>query len=247
VSAIESPFAIWRTSHRTPTTALTPFAMTPVVDQAARGDRESSPAQVPDGRTVGGVLREVSDVLASSGARALEVSGVASHSLAPARRSAMIALLVHVDDIEGCVDDLEVSGFDIERTDPPRRLRAFGHALPVDIFRSIGNFHLDQEMLARSLAIQDEDIPIRTVGPEDLLVIKALADSEQRSQDWHDALDVIARCDLDWSYLAERARRVGPRRVLSLLLYAESIDLSVPTDVVEDLFATLHPTPKGNG
>jgi hypothetical protein len=38
----------------------------------------------------------------------------------------------------------------------------------------------------------------------------------------------------------ERARSTGPRRLLSLLLYAESNDLAVPTRVVESLFDTVH-------
>jgi hypothetical protein len=38
----------------------------------------------------------------------------------------------------------------------------------------------------------------------------------------------------------ERARSAGPRRLLSLLLYAESNDLPVPTRVIESLFDTVH-------
>jgi len=38
----------------------------------------------------------------------------------------------------------------------------------------------------------------------------------------------------------ERARSAGPRRLLSLLLYAESNDLAVPTRVIELLFGTVH-------
>ena len=41
--------------------------------------------------------------------------------------------------------------------------------------------------------------------------------------------------DLDWDYLERRARR-APRRVLSLLIYAQSIDLFVPNRVIRSLF-----------
>jgi hypothetical protein len=80
--------------------------------------------------------------------------------------------------------------------------------------------------------------------PEDLVVIKAVAASEQATRHWHDALALIARCDLDWDYLVDRARQTGPRRVLSLLLYAESNDLPVPAEMTELLFAAVHPNPE---
>jgi len=48
---------------------------------------------------------------------------------------------------------------------------------------------------------------------------------------------VLASRELDWPYLVERARR-GPRRILSLLLYAQSIDLAVPDRVIEELWTT---------
>jgi hypothetical protein len=52
---------------------------------------------------------------------------------------------------------------------------------------------------------------------------------------WHDALSLIAVADLDWDYLVRRARK-GARRILSLLLYAQSNDLVVPPAVVRELF-----------
>ena len=78
------------------------------------------------------------------------------------------------------------------------------------------------------------------VSPEDLVVIKALAAAEHSPRHWYDALAVIGRTELDWAYLLSRARLAGPRRLLSLLLYAESNDLPVPTRVIESLFDTVH-------
>jgi hypothetical protein len=51
---------------------------------------------------------------------------------------------------------------------------------------------------------------------------------------------VISQGDLDWEYLVRRACRAGPRRVLSLLLYAESNDLFVPRGAVVSLDAAVH-------
>jgi hypothetical protein len=42
---------------------------------------------------------------------------------------------------------------------------------------------------------------------------------------------VVAAGALDWDYLVRRAAK-GPRRVLSLLLYATSLDLVVPARVI---------------
>ena len=79
------------------------------------------------------------------------------------------------------------------------------------------------------------------ISPEDLLVIKAVATAEHGSHHWYDALGIIARNPIDWDYLVERARQAGPRRVLSLLLYAESNDMAVPAEAVERLFTIVHP------
>lgn len=59
-------------------------------------------------------------------------------------------------------------------------------------------------------------------------MIKAIANDEPSARHWNDALALIAACDIDWEYLLERASR-GARRVLSLLVYAQSNDLVVPT------------------
>ena len=109
------------------------------------------------------------------------------------------------------------------------------------IFRSSGEVYLDDEMVKRAVEGDCRGTPMRMISPEDLLVIKAVATAEHGSHHWYDALGIIARNPIDWSYLVERARQAGPRRVLSLLLYAESNDMAVPAEAVEELFAIVHP------
>jgi hypothetical protein len=46
-------------------------------------------------------------------------------------------------------------------------------------------------------------------------------------------------CAPDWPYLLERAR-LAPRRVLALLIYAESDDIEVPRDAIDDLLARIY-------
>ena len=62
--------------------------------------------------------------------------------------------------------------------------------------------------------------------------------AEAQPRHWYDALGIVATTDLDWRYLMRRARH-GIRRVLSFLLYAQSVDLPVPSWVIRDLVATL--------
>ena len=74
------------------------------------------------------------------------------------------------------------------------------------------------------------------MSPEDLVVMKAIATSEDTPRYWYDAVAIIAQTELDWDYLVTRAKQHGARRVLSLLLFADSLDLVVPPGPVETLF-----------
>ena len=47
---------------------------------------------------------------------------------------------------------------------------------------------------------------------------------------------MIGQTELDWEYLVSRARQRGARRILSLLLFADSVDLVVPPEPIEALF-----------
>lgn len=64
---------------------------------------------------------------------------------------------------------------------------------------------------------------------------KALVHTEDSPRHWHDALALLTRSDLGWLYLIRRARH-GPKRVLSLLLYAQSVDLPVPDGALDELW-----------
>ena len=103
------------------------------------------------------------------------------------------------------------------------------------IFRSAGDIYLDEEMLDRSTMRDIGGSPIRVISPEDLIVIKSVASSEASPYHFYDALGLISACELDWEYLVHRARRRGVRRLLSLLVFAESNDLDVPNTVIREL------------
>jgi hypothetical protein len=104
------------------------------------------------------------------------------------------------------------------------------------IYSSTGPVEMDDAMLERGERAEVWGRKVPVLGPEDLVVTKALAHGEGTAHYWWDALAIIAKCQLDWDYLLMRARR-GPRRMLSLLLYAQSIDLAVPDPVIRRLSA----------
>lgn len=117
---------------------------------------------------------------------------------------------------------------------------AFKHDVMVDvIFRSTGNFYLDDEMLQRAVVGEFQGHRVRFIAPEDLIVIKSVVHDEAVPRHWHDALGILAATNIDWDYLLRRARR-APRRMLSLLLYAHSLDMFVPNRIVRALYEDLY-------
>jgi hypothetical protein len=97
-------------------------------------------------------------------------------------------------------------------------------------------------MLERGVSMEFKGRTIPLVPPEDLVVMKTMATSEDTPRYWYDALSILARVDLDWSYLVRRARASGVRRVLAVLLFAQSIDLAVPSDAIRSLFELVDAT-----
>ncbi|MDP9426558.1 MAG: nucleotidyltransferase family protein [Actinomycetota bacterium] len=169
----------------------------------------------------------------------LIMGGIASASHGRPRWTHDIDLFVRPENARDVLAALREVGFRTEEFDEYWLFKAFLDDVLVDvIFRSQGDIFLDDDMLKRATTTSFRGRKITIVPPEDLLVIKALAHAEYSPRHWHDALSLIASCQLDWDYLAKRAQH-GPRRVLSLLLYAQSNDLAVPSRVVQGLFASL--------
>src|SRR5947209_14737221 len=102
-----------------------------------------------------------------------------------------------------------------------------------------GGIYLDDEMLSRSVERDYDGLRLRIPSPEDQIVIKAIVHSEETSRHWFDALAILGRAELDWDYLLHRGR-VGARRLLALLIYAQSSDLLVPTRVIRRLYEEIY-------
>ena len=148
-----------------------------------------------------------------------------------------IDVFVRPEDAGRALRALADAGFRTEQTYPDWLYKAFKHNVLVDvIFKSLGGILLDEEMLERARAEDYLGKRPMVMAPEDLLVIKAVVHDEHMPRHWHDALAIISSGDLDWDYVVRRARQHGVRRVLSLLLYAQSNDLVVPAGPVKALF-----------
>jgi predicted nucleotidyltransferase len=153
-----------------------------------------------------------------------------------------IDFFVKPEDAKKVLEVLDKAGFETEERDPQWLYKAKRDDVVVDvIFRSSGDFYIDDEMFQRAFIGEFKGLKLRMLAPEDLVVMKALAHKEDTPQYWHDALSIIARSELDWDYLVRRAQ-VGPRRALSLLMYAQSNDLAVPDRTIKALFDLIYDT-----
>ncbi len=189
------------------------------------------------------VLREAIGALESKDIPYLLMGGLSSATFGRPRGTNDIDLFVRPESARLTLEALAAAGFTTEETDPLWLFKGFKQDILVDvIFRSTGDIYLDDEMLAHARVVDVEGCAARVIAPEDLLIIKALTADEHIPHHWHDALGVITGSELDWDYLVSRARRHGARRVLSLLLYAQSNDLGVPVKPVRALFDSIFGT-----
>lgn len=187
-----------------------------------------------------GVLESSIGALRSAELPYVLIGGIASAVLGRPRETRDIDLFVRAEDIKAAVAALDEAGFDTEEPEFDWLYKAKKEGVPVDvIFKTSGDIYLDDEMNRRAVESDFKGQKVRLVPPEDLLVMKALSHEEETPQYWHDAVAIIASNELDWDYLLQRAEK-GARRVLSLLLYAQSMDLIVPEDVLRRLFARIY-------
>ncbi len=197
---------------------------------------------IPEG-TFFRVLDEAIGVLERAGVPYALIGGIASAALGRPGWSPDgedIDFFVRPQDARDVLNALGEAGYATGEAEPDWLYKAFKRDVLVDvIFKSSGDIRLDEEMTARVRLERVEGRQLRVPSPEDFVVMKAVGNSEETPGYWHEALSVMGRHELDWLYLLRRARRHGARRVLSLLLYAQSVDLAVPRDVVRDLFGAI--------
>jgi predicted nucleotidyltransferase len=186
------------------------------------------------------VLDETMAALREAGIQFLLIGGVGSCVFGRDRGTRDIDVFVRPESAENVLSALEARGFRTKKEYEHWLYKAWKDDVLVDvIFRSSRDILLDQEMLdrARMVTFRGREVPV--APPEDLIVMKAVAASEDTPRYWYDAIAMIAQTELDWDYLVARARQRGARRILSLLLFADSVDLVVPPEPIEALYEAI--------
>jgi hypothetical protein len=185
------------------------------------------------------VLFETVDALDNAKIPYAFIGGVATSGLARPRATHDLDIFVRPEDAEFTIKELAKAGFRTEKFDLQWLFKAFKDDIMVDIiFRSEGEFYYDEEVHSHRRLVDYHGRKVPVVAPEDLAIIKCAVHYEGGPHHWHDALNVLSRFDIDWNYLLLRARR-ATKRVLSLLLYAQSNDVLIPNWVIVRLFESV--------
>ena len=167
------------------------------------------------------------------------IGGIAGRGLGRPRVTHDIDLFIAPEDAKCALKALSERGFTTEERDPAWLFKAWKNNTLVDlIFKSSGDIYFDEEMQKHVQRVPFNDHFINLISPEDFVVIKAAVHQEHIPHHWHDALAVLTEGNLDWEYLVKRAR-FSPRRVLSLLVYAQSNDIAVPLEAIQTLYRKL--------
>jgi predicted nucleotidyltransferase len=195
------------------------------------------PGQSKDfGRT----LLDAVAALDDAGVAYVLIGGLASSMLGRPRSTEDVDVLVKAEEADRALEALASARFETERTNPDWIYKARRDGIDFDvIFWLKGGITLQDEMVARAVECQLDGRVVRLMSPEDLVVVKAVVHDEQSPRHWHDALGILAASRLDWDYLAARSRH-GARRVLSLLVYAQSDDLVVPDHAIRSLYRAIY-------
>jgi predicted nucleotidyltransferase len=197
---------------------------------------QSSSLDTEAGRKFDNALFSALDALEEAQVSYALIGGIAATGLGRPRSTQDIDVFVRPEDAEAVIGILRGKGFETEFTNPTWLFKAFKDGVLVDvIFRSEGGFYFDDEMRQRTLNVNFHGRQVRIVSPEDFVLIKCAVHSEEGPHHWHDALSVLSHSKLDWNYLLHRSRKAS-RRLLALLVYAQSDDIWVPNDIIQKLF-----------
>jgi predicted nucleotidyltransferase len=183
------------------------------------------------------VLDEVLAAVRKAEIPFLFIGGIGSAVFGRDRWTHDIDVFVRPENVARLLEVLSERGFETWVQDEHWLAKARRNDVPIDvIFRSWRDILLDDEMLARARTVSFHGRELPIAPPEDLVVMKAIAAAEDTPRYWYDALAILGQTELDWDYLVARARRHGARRILSLMLFAGSVDLVVPPAPIDTLY-----------
>jgi predicted nucleotidyltransferase len=209
--------------------SITKAEAMPLPGSTTHGGLEATPVELH------AAVEDCVGVLNEEGIPFLVVGGIAAALLGRGRYTGDIDLFVRPEDSRRALGALERAGFATQELNPHWIFKGIRGNVLVDILFTLkGDIRLDDEMLARAPVRSFLGIDLPLLPPEDLIVVKAIVFDEETPRHWYDALGMIADGQIDWDYLVLRARR-SPRRMLSLLAFARSIDLIVPRAPLERL------------
>ena len=204
--------------------------------------REMHPERAPESELLLAVLDDAVAAIRRAQLPFLLMGGIATSALGRSRRVTDVDLFVHDRDVAQVLAVLEAAGFEIMVVAPNWLAKGFKDGVLVDVIsRSTHDISLSDEILDHAIEIDIEGRRLPCVAPEDLIVMKAVATTEDTARYWYDALGLLGRADLDWGYLVRRAKQHGARRVAALLFFAQSMDLLVPDEVVDQLIDAVRP------
>ncbi|HVF52749.1 MAG TPA: nucleotidyltransferase [Actinomycetota bacterium] len=187
-------------------------------------------------REVAAVLHESIPILESNDIPYVVIGGIATSKWGKPAAVKDLDYFVTKEDAERALKLLGSAGYKTEMTFPDWLYKAFKGPVMIDlIFAVKKKLHLDDEIVARAVEHELFGQKLKVVGPEDLVISLAVADSPDTPY-WDNALSVLANTtQLDWEYLVRRAD-AAPQRMLGLLLYARSDGSPVPTAPMNELW-----------
>ena len=199
--------------------------------------REVGPEQLEEFRAV---LAEAIDIVEQEGIDYLVGGSLASNEWGRPSAVGDVDLIVKPTDAKSLLKTFGDAGYETEEAEPNWLYKAKKGEVSVDIiFEMEGHLYLEDIMVERGSLTELHGTRLRLMAAEDFVVSQALSAGEDTPDYWYNALGVVAKSQLDWDYLVERASR-GPRRVLSLLIYAQANDLPVPDSAIRRLFETVY-------
>ena len=199
--------------------------------------REVGPEQLAAFREV---LAEAVSIVEDEGIPYVIAGSLASNEWGRPSAVGDVDLVVPPTDAKRLLKAFDAAGYDTEEADPNWLYKAKKSEVSVDvIFEMEGHLYLEDVMVERGALTELHGTRLRLMAAEDFVVSQALSAGEDTPDYWYNALGVLAKSQLDWDYLIERASR-GPRRVLSLMIYAQANDLPVPDSAIRRLFETVY-------
>ena len=199
--------------------------------------REVEPEELEHFRDV---LAEAIDIVEGEGIHYLIAGSMASNHWGRPSAVGDVDLVVQPTDAKRLLKAFDAAGYDTEEAEPKWLYKAKKDDVSVDlIFEMEGHLYLEETMVDHGEITELHGTRLRLMSAEDFVVSQAMSAGEDTPDYWYNALGVLAKSQLDWDYLVERASR-GPRRVLSLLIYAQSNDLPIPDGTIRRLSETVY-------